>query len=104
MKNNRISLIQKIITGSLVWFALSIIVGILITKFTQFNSLQDVLFVEGLILIFIGIFSSISADSIAFFLNGVFRSYRSKINLLFSLGTFSLFVAGVMSSVITFIM
>ncbi|MBD7914956.1 hypothetical protein H9660_07325 [Clostridium sp. Sa3CUN1] len=104
MKNNRISLIQKIITGSLVWFALSIIVGILITKFTQFNSLQDVLFVEGLLLIFIGIFSSISADSISFFLNGGFRTYRSKINLLFSLGTFSLFVAGVMSSVITFIM
>lgn len=104
MKDNRISLIRKIITGSLVWFALSIIVGILITKFTQFNSLQDVLFVEGLLLIFIGVFSSISADSIAFFLNGGFRSYRSKINLSFSLGTFSLFVAGVMSSAITFIM
>ena len=104
MKDYRISLNRKIITGSLVWFALSIIVGILITRFTSFKSLQDILFVEGLLLIFIGLFSSISADSISIFLSGGFRTYRSKINLLFSLGTFSLFVAGVMSSTITFIM
>lgn len=104
MKDYRISLISKIITGSLVWFALSIILGILITRFTSFKSFQDILFIEGLLLIFIGLFSSISADSISIFLNGGFRTYRSKINLLFSLGTFSLFVAGVMSSAITFIM
>lgn len=104
MKYNRISLIGKIITCSLVWFALATILAVLIRKFTSFNNLQDILFVEGLLLIFIGLFSSISADSISIFLNGGFRTYRSKINLLFSLGTFSLFVAGVMSSAITFIM
>ena len=104
MKDDRMYLLGKTITWSLVWFALATIVGIVITRITQFKSLQDILFIEGLLLIFVGIFSSISADSISFFLNGGFRTYRNKINLLFSLGTFSLFVAGVISSAVTFIM
>lgn len=104
MVDNRISLIVKSVIGALVWFGLAVIIGIIIIRVTQFSSLQNILFVEGLILIFVGAFSSISADSIALFLSGGERTYRNEISWEFSLSTFSLLIGGILSSVVTFLM
>ncbi|MDU1277606.1 MAG: hypothetical protein E6342_04030 [Clostridium sp.] len=78
MKNNRISFFIKAVIYGFVWLGVVTMIGFIITSSTLYNSFQNVLFIEGLLLIFIGIFSSISADSIALSLMGGGEAIEQK--------------------------
>ncbi|VYT88975.1 hypothetical protein [Clostridium tertium] len=103
MKNSRIKLFIKSLVFAFIWLIVLSIVALFITNITSYKSFEDVLFIEGLVLIFIGLFSSISADSIALFLTGGMRTYRNEINITFALSSFSLFIGGLIASLVTFI-
>ena len=78
MKNNRISFFIKAVSYGFGWLGVVTMIGFIITSSTLYNSFQNVLFIEGLLLIFIGIFSSISADSIALSLMGGGEAIEQK--------------------------
>ena len=103
MKDSRIKLFIKSLVFAFIWLIVLSIVALFITNITSYKSFEDVLFIEGLVLIFIGLFSSISADSIALFLTGGMRTYRNEINITFALSSFSLFIGGLIASLVTFI-
>ena len=62
MKDERVYLAIKSIVWGVVWLALAVLVGFLITKVTSNKSFENALFIEGLIMIFVGISTSISGD------------------------------------------
>lgn len=103
MKDSRIKLFIKSLAFAFICLIVLSIVALFITNMTSYKSFEDVLFIGGLVLIFIGIFSSISADSIALFLSGGMRTYRNEINITFALSSFSLFIGGLLASLLTFI-
>lgn len=104
MKNHKIALFIKTAIYGFGWLGLATMIGFIISSSTRYNSFQNILFVEGLLLIFIGIFSSISSDSIALSLMGGVRSYRTEINISLALSSFSLIIGGILSTALTFIM
>ncbi len=109
MKDERISLVVKSIIWGLVWLVLALLIGFLITKTTNYKNFENVLFIEGLILIFIGIFSSISGDPMGVSMHYIeVRNKKQKPNvktdIAFALSTFSLLIGGALSVIITFIM
>ena len=62
MNNERIySFIKSLIWG-LGWLVVASLIGFVITKVMTFKSFQDILFIEGIVLIFIGVFASISGE------------------------------------------
>lgn len=118
MKDERISLLIKSIIWGVVWLGLAALIG----KVTSYKDFESVLFIEGLILIFVGIFASISGDPMGLSLQGLGQSnaqyiananlevskmskekVSGKINIGFALSTFSLVIGGILSAVITFI-
>lgn len=122
MKDKRISLAIKSIIWGLGWLALAALIGFIITKLAPNRNFKDILFIEGLILIFIGIFASISGDPMGLSMQGLGQSnaqyiananlevskmekekVNAKINIAFALSTFSLLIGGILSVVITFI-
>lgn len=122
MKDERISLLIKSIIWGVVWLGLAALIALIITKVTSYKDFESALFIEGLILIFVGIFASISGDPIGLSLQGLGQSnaqyiananlevakmtrekVSGKINIGFALSTFSLVIGGILSAAITFI-
>lgn len=58
MDNYKIKLFLKFVLFGVIWALISASVGLLISEFMDYN-FRDVFFVEGMVLIIIGIFSSI---------------------------------------------
>lgn len=58
MDNYKIKLFLKFVLFGVIWALISAGIGLLISEFTDYN-FRDVFFVEGMVLIIIGIFSSI---------------------------------------------
>lgn len=109
MKDERISLVIKSAIWGVVWLALASLVGFLITRFTQYKSFENVLFIEGLVLVFVGIFASISGDPMGVsmhYLEARMNKQKSNVknDIAFALSTFSLLIGGVLSVAITFLM
>ena len=122
MKDERISLLIKSIIWGVIWLGVASLVGLLITKFTNYKSFENVLFIEGLIMIFIGIATSISGDPMGISLQGLGQNNAQYINnanleiskmekqrvtvkrnIAFALSTFSLLIGGILSAGITFL-
>lgn len=123
MNNERIySFIKSLIWG-LGWLVVASLIGFVITKVMTFKSFQDILFIEGIVLIFIGVFASISGDPIGLSMQGLGQNNAQyiananlevskmekqkvniKTNIAFALSTFSLVIGGILSIILTFIM
>ena len=122
MKDERISLLIKSIIWGTVWLGLAALIALIITKVTSYKDFENVLFIEGLILIFVGIFASISGDPMGLSLQGLGHSnaqyiananlevskmsrekVSGKIDIGFALSTLSLVIGGILSAAITFI-
>lgn len=122
MKDERISLVIKSIIWGFVWLALAALIGFIITRVTEYKSFENVLFIEGLIMIFIGIATSISGDPMGISLQGLGQNNAQYINnanleiskmekqrvtvkknIAFALSTFSLLIGGILSAGITFL-
>ena len=122
MKDERVSLLIKSKIWGVVWLGLAALIGLIITKVTSYKDYESVLFIEGLILIFVGIFASISGDPMGLSLQGLGQSnaqyiananlevskmsrekVSGKIDIGFALSTLSLVIGGILSAAITFI-
>lgn len=122
MKDNRFNLVLKSLFWGIAWLLLVALVGFIITKVTSYKSFQNIVFIEGLILVFVGIFTSISGDSMGISMQGLGQNnaqYISnanlevtkmqkeksnrKLDIEFAVSTFSLVLGGSLSVVLTFI-
>ena len=123
MKDERIySFIKSLIWG-LGWFVVASLIGFIIIKVMPFKSFKDILFIEGLVLIFAGVFASISGNPMGLSVQGLGQNnaqyiananleiskrekekFNVKTNIAFALSTFSLVIGGVLSIILTFIM
>ncbi len=122
MKDERVYLAIKSIVWGVVWLALAVLVGFLITKVTSNKSFENALFIEGLIMIFVGISTSISGDPMGASLQALGENNAQymaianlevskmekkksnvKRNIAFALSTFSLLIGGILSVILTFI-
>ncbi|WP_238881470.1 hypothetical protein [Clostridium sp. YIM B02551] len=73
----------KCALAGIVWFIITIGIGLLIMKFTKYN-FKDILFMEGILLIIIGVLSSIGGNSMGLSLQSlgqVNSQYASNVNL-----------------------
>ena len=123
MKNRIISILIKSILWGLIWFGLAALIGYIITKISPDKSFENILFIEGLVLVFGGIFASISGDPMGLSMQGLGQSNAqyiananlevtkmekeksgAKIDIGFSLSTFSLLIGGIISVIATFLM
>lgn len=122
MKDERVLTLTKSLVWGLVWLIIASIVGFILTKFMTSRSFQDILFIEGLVLIFAGIFDSISGDPRGVSMQGLGQNNAQYINnanlevarmekekvhiktdIKFALSTFSLVIGGILSVALTFI-
>ncbi len=122
MKDERVLTLTKSLVWGLVWLIIASIVGFILTKFMTSRSFQDILFIEGLVLIFAGIFASISGDPRGVSMQGLGQNNAQYINnanlevarmekekvhiktdIKFALSTFSLVIGGILSVALTFI-
>lgn len=122
MKDDRLVILLKSLIWGLMWLIIASILGFIISKIMTSRSFQDILFIEGLVLIFIGIFASISGDPRGISMQGLGQNNAQYINnanlevarmekekvhirtdIKFALSTFSLVIGGILSVVVTFI-
>ena len=122
MKDDRLVILLKSLIWGLMWLIIASILGFIISKSMTSKSFQDILFIEGLVLIFIGIFASISGDPRGISMQGLGQNNAQYINnanlevarmekekvhiktdIKFALSTFSLVIGGILSVVVTFI-
>ena len=122
MKSRRTSLLIKSLIYGLGCLGLLLLVGFIITKVTSYKNLENILFIEGIIAIFIGIFTSISGDPMGSSLQGLGdinaqqistanlettrkekEKVNNRINISFAVSTFSLFIGGILSVILSFI-
>ncbi|WP_066894515.1 hypothetical protein [Clostridium nigeriense] len=122
MKDERVLTLTKSLVWGLIWLIIASIVGFILTKFMTSRSFQDILFIEGLVLIFAGIFASISGDPRGVSMQGLGQNNAQYINnanlevarmekekvhiktdIKFALSTFSLVIGGILSVALTFI-
>lgn len=122
MENSRGKLILKSIIWGIAWFGVASIVGLVIVKLAKDKSFENILFIEGIVLIFVGIFASISGDPIGLSLQGAGQNsaqYLSnanleitkmerektnrKLDIALAVSTFSLIIGGAISIIFTFI-
>lgn len=122
MKDDRLVILLKSLIWGLMWLIIASILGFIISKIMTSRSFQDILFIEGLVLIFIGIFASISGDPRGISMQGLGQNNAQYINnanlevarmekekvhiktdIKFALSTFSLVIGGVLSIIVTFI-
>lgn len=122
MKNRIINILVKSIIWGLVWLGLAALIGFIITKFSPDKSFENILFIEGLVLVFGGIFASISGDPMGLSMQGLGQNNAqyitnanleiakmekeksgANIDIGFSLSTFSLLIGGILSVIITFL-
>jgi len=125
MKNEKVKLFLKCVLFGIVWGVISFGVSLLINKFMEYN-LKDILFVEGIILIMIGIFSSIGGEPMGLSLQSLGNSNSQyvfnanlkieelekkinkrdsrKVTISASLSGFSLIIGGVICIIINYIL
>ena len=122
MKDERVLTLTKSLVWGLIWLIIASIVGFILTKFMTSRSFQDILFIEGLVLIFAGIFASNSGDPRGVSMQGLGQNNAQYINnanlevarmekekvhiktdIKFALSTFSLVIGGILSVALTFI-
>lgn len=123
MSKKNFMLLLKLILCGLIWFAFSIGIGVLLINIFNFD-FKDIIFVEGILLILIGIFSAIGGNAIGASIQGfgqVNAQYIANANLeiikenqsktsdimktTISIGfsTVSLIIGGILSIILTFI-
>lgn len=122
MKDNRLGSLLKSLLWGIGWFLLAIVIGFLITKITLYKSFESVVFIEGLILIFVGIFTSISGNPMGISMQGLGQNNSQfisnanlevariendksdrKLDILFAVSTLALVVGGVLSIGVAYI-
>lgn len=122
MKNRIVNILVKSIIWGLVWLGLAALIGFIITKIFPDKSFENILFIEGLVLVFGGIFASISGDPMGLSMQGLGQTNAqyiananlevakmekeksgAKIDIGFSLSTFSLLIGGILSVIVTFL-
>lgn len=122
MKDNRISLVIKSFLWGIAWFGVAVLIGFIITKVTAYKNFENILFIEGIILVFVGIFASISGDSMGLSMQGLGQNSAQysasanlevtkmereksnrKLDVALAVSTFSLILGGVFSAGLTFI-
>jgi len=74
MNNRIISILIKSIIWGVIWFGLAALIGFIITKLSPEKSFENILFIEGLVLVFGGIFASISGDPMGLSMQGLGQS------------------------------
>lgn len=123
MKDNRINLVIKSLLWGIAWLGVAALIGFIITKVTSYKNFENILFIEGIILVFVGIFASISGDPMGLSMQGfgqnsaqyaananleVTKMEREKSNrkldVSFAVSTFSLILGGLFTAGLTFIM
>ena len=122
MKDNRINLVIKSFLWGIAWFGVAVLIGFIITKVTAYNNFENILFIEGIILVFVGIFASISGDPMGLSMQGLGQNSAQysasanlevtkmereksnrKLDVALAVSTFSLILGGVFSAGLTFI-
>lgn len=122
MKNRIVNILVKSIIWGVVWLGVAALIGFIITKISPNKNFENVLFIEGLVLVFGGIFASISGDPMGLSIQGLGQNNAQyiananleiskmekeksgmKIDIGFSLSTFSLIIGGILSVILTFI-
>ena len=122
MKNRIVNILVKSIIWGVIWLGLAALIGFIITKISPNKNFENVLFIEGLVLVFGGIFASISGDPMGLSIQGLGQNNAQyiananleiskmekeksgmKIDIGFSLSTFSLIIGGILSVILTFI-
>lgn len=122
MKDKRLVILLKSLIWGFMWLIIASIIGYIISKSMTSRSFQDILFIEGLVLIFTGIFASISGDPRGVSMQGLGQNNAQYINnanlevsrmeqekvhiktdIKFALSTFSLVIGGILSVIVTFI-
>ena len=122
MKDNRISLVIKSFLWGIAWFGVAVLIGFIITKVTAYKNFENILFIEGIILVFVGILASISGDPMGLSMQGLGQNSAQysasanlevtkmereksnrKLDVALAVSTFSLILGGVFSAGLTFI-
>ncbi|MDB1931819.1 MULTISPECIES: hypothetical protein [Clostridium] len=122
MKDNRINLVIKSFLWGIAWFGVAVLIGFIITKVTSYKNFENILFIEGIILVFVGIFASISGDPMGLSMQGLGQNSAQysasanlevtkmereksnrKLDVALAVSTFSLILGGVFSAGLTFI-
>ena len=122
MKDNRINLVIKSFLWGIAWFGVAVLIGFIITKVTPYKNFENILFIEGIILVFVGIFASISGDPMGLSMQGLGQNSAQysasanlevtkmereksnrKLDVALAVSTFSLILGGVFSAGLTFI-
>ena len=122
MKDNRINLVIKSFLWGIAWFGVAVLLGFIITKVTAYKNFENILFIEGIILVFVGIFASISGDPMGLSMQGLGQNSAQysasanlevtkmereksnrKLDVALAVSTFSLILGGVFSAGLTFI-
>ena len=122
MKDKRINLVIKSFLWGIAWFGVAVLIGFIITKVTSYKNFENILFIEGIILVFVGIFASISGDPMGLSMQGLGQNSAQysasanlevtkmereksnrKLDVALAVSTFSLILGGVFSAGLTFI-
>lgn len=122
MKDNRINLVIKSLLWGIAWLGVAALIGFIITKVTPYKNFENILFIEGIILVFVGIFASISGDPMGLSMQGLGQNSAQyaaianlettkrekeksnrKLNVSIAVSTFSLILGGLFSAGLTFI-
>ena len=122
MKDNRINLVIKSLLWGIAWLGVAALIGFIITKVTPYKNFENILFIEGIILVFVGIFASISGDPMGLSMQGLGQNSAQysasanlevtkmereksnrKLDVALAVSTFSLILGGVFSAGLTFI-
>lgn len=122
MKDNRINLVIKSFLWGIAWFGVAVLIVFIITKVTAYKNFENILFIEGIILVFVGIFASISGDPMGLSMQGLGQNSAQysasanlevtkmereksnrKLDVALAVSTFSLILGGVFSAGLTFI-
>ncbi|MDI9216542.1 hypothetical protein [Clostridium tertium] len=122
MKDNRINLVIKSLLWGIAWLGVAALIGFIITKVTPYKNFENILFIEGIILVFVGIFASISGDPMGLSMQGLGQNSAQysasanlevtkmereksnrKLDVALAVSTFSLILGGLFSAGVTFI-
>jgi len=123
MENSQVKLFFKSIMWGIVWAGLLVLIGLVVTNITKYN-FKDVIFSEGMIVVLLGVFSSIGGNPLGLSFQAMGQNnsqYVSKANLeiskmekdkigdsnktniKFGFSTISLIIGGVICIIINFI-
>lgn len=122
MKDNRINLVIKSLLWGIAWLGVAALIGFIITKVTPYKNFENILFIEGIILVFVGIFASISGDPMGLSMQELGQNSAQysasanlevtkmereksnrKLDVALAVSTFSLILGGLFSAGVTFI-